>query len=247
MKVSLVQAILGLFLFSAQELYALESISELQEQLELAIKNNDLKLAESICDKQLTVLPEEDSLERANAWMQHGAILSKSGQTHQGYSEQVLAIQMLNRYTNKKKQKMTESDLKLRDAALKLYEKTNKLEGTEGGEPCNYMNYLQVRIKRRWFPPRYCTGDLPAIKVQFKIHKNGELSDLRVTSSSGFLPADTAALDAVKKASPLRPLPEGCPSPVEIEFTFDYRLFKAQSSGVRQIYPSTTILLSGCN
>ncbi len=86
-----------------------------------------------------------------------------------------------------------------------------------------YMADLQRRIKRAWFPPR--GQESRRVVVIFKVHSGGELSDLRIDKSSGVATADQAALEAVRNAAPFRPLPNGAPSVVDIQFTFDYNVF----------------------
>ena len=91
-----------------------------------------------------------------------------------------------------------------------------------------YMNELQRRIKRGWRPPR--GNESKRVIVTFKINKVGELSNLLLKKGSGFEPADKAALLAVQSAAPFTRLPEGAPTAVDIEFTFDYNVFGASSS-----------------
>ncbi len=88
-----------------------------------------------------------------------------------------------------------------------------------------YMLELQRRIKRAWFPPSHTEKN--RVKVLFKIHANGEMSNLRITESSGLAIADQAALAAVRNAAPFAHLPENSPENVDIEFTFDYNVFKS--------------------
>lgn len=243
MKVS-ISLLLGLLLFTAGELYASDSILERRKELEQAIKNNDWMLAESLSNKELELVPEEDSLERASAWLQHGAILYRSGKYNQGHAEQELSMQIIKRYFSKKRE-VTDAELDFRAAMLKSYEKER------GIQPCDYLQPLTRQIKRNWFPPRNCTGYNWPVKVQFKIHKNGRLSDLRVTGSGGTITADCAALKAVTDASPFRPLPDEVPESVEIEFTFDYKLFTGENPGARQLTrklgPSSKTLMLSCD
>lgn len=91
-----------------------------------------------------------------------------------------------------------------------------------------YMNDLQRRIKRAWRPPR--GNESKRVIVTFKIGTNGELSDLSIKVGSGFEPSDKAALLAVQAAAPFNRLPEGAPSSVDIEFTFDYNVFGDKGS-----------------
>lgn len=89
-----------------------------------------------------------------------------------------------------------------------------------------YMDDLQRRIKRCWFPPK----DLSTkrVVVNFKIYTDGSVSHLRIEKSSGSAIADQAALKAVESAQPFRHLPQYAPSDVDIQFTFDYNVFGGQ-------------------
>ncbi len=85
-----------------------------------------------------------------------------------------------------------------------------------------YMADLQRRIKRAWFPPK--GQESKKIQVAFKLTDDGTMSNLKLEKTSGSPQADTAALAAVKNASPFRPLPDGSPADVDITFTFDYNV-----------------------
>jgi len=87
-----------------------------------------------------------------------------------------------------------------------------------------YMAQLQRRIKRYWNPTR--AESSLVVKVQFSIHKDGQLSNLHLVKLSGLSEADKRALAAVEDAAPFAPLPKGSPESVDIEFTFDYNVFK---------------------
>lgn len=86
-----------------------------------------------------------------------------------------------------------------------------------------YMANLQRRIKKGWHPPK--ADKTARVVVVFKVHADGDISDLKVQTSAGEK-ADEAAVNAVSAASPVEPLPEGSPSQVDIQFTFDYNVFK---------------------
>lgn len=91
-----------------------------------------------------------------------------------------------------------------------------------------YMVDLQRRIKRAWFPPR--GQESRKVVVRFKIHSQGEMTDLIVERSSGVAIADQAALAGVQNAAPFRPLPIGAPPVVDIQFTYDYNVFQGGAS-----------------
>lgn len=92
-----------------------------------------------------------------------------------------------------------------------------------------YMADLQRRIKRAWFPPK--GNESKRVVVVFKIHRGGELSNLRLDHSCGVASADQAALKAVENAAPFRQLPAGAPDDVDIQFTFDYNVFSGGGGG----------------
>ncbi|CAN5587540.1 hypothetical protein BH11CYA1_BH11CYA1_24960 [soil metagenome] len=87
-----------------------------------------------------------------------------------------------------------------------------------------YMASVQRRIKRSWFPPKN-TESLRG-KVIFKVHNDGTMSNLRMITTTGLVSADEAMLKAVENAAPFKALPPGAPADVDIEFTFDYNVFK---------------------
>ncbi len=97
-----------------------------------------------------------------------------------------------------------------------------------------YMADLQRRIKRSWFPPK--GQESKRVVVVFKIHGGGELSHLRLEHSSGMSIADQAALKAVENAAPFRPLPNGAPEDVDIQFTFDYNVFGGGGRGAMRTF-----------
>ena len=77
-----------------------------------------------------------------------------------------------------------------------------------------------------WKPPRGTESN--RIVVKFSISKTGYLQDIQLISASRSTEANNAALEAIKKASPFDPLPAGSPASVDIEFTFDYNVFKKE-------------------
>ncbi len=87
-----------------------------------------------------------------------------------------------------------------------------------------YMKDLQTRIKMSWRPPR--GNESKRVVVVFQIDKNGVLKDVKVSKSSGEPSADQAAIAAIQRVFPYRPLPsEYAEEDIDIEFTFDYNVF----------------------
>ncbi|MFM7458586.1 MAG: energy transducer TonB [bacterium] len=87
-----------------------------------------------------------------------------------------------------------------------------------------YMARIQEMIKQRWKPPR--GSESKRIVVHFVINRDGSLSNLRLMQTNGDTLANEAALSAVRNAAAFPPLPAGSAPSIDIEFTFDYNVFK---------------------
>jgi len=85
-----------------------------------------------------------------------------------------------------------------------------------------FMADLQRKIKRNWYPP--IRQESRRIVASFRIHKDGIITNLKIKTPSGIARVDDAGLSAVQSASPMRPLPDGAPESVDIQFTFDYNV-----------------------
>ena len=84
-----------------------------------------------------------------------------------------------------------------------------------------YMARMQRRLKRSWFPPK--SNESSTVKVRFNIDKDGNVHNAKVLGHVDSAQAK-AALQAVKDADPLAPLPAVLRPDVDIEFTFDYNV-----------------------
>jgi TonB family protein len=92
-----------------------------------------------------------------------------------------------------------------------------------------YMSKLQLRIKEHWHPPNVETSY--RVSVLFKVSRGGDVLYVSIFSSSGLPESDVAAIEAVKKSSPLSPPPiSDNETDVDIKFTFDYNYFSHQST-----------------
>lgn len=92
-----------------------------------------------------------------------------------------------------------------------------------------YMADLQRRIKKHWFPPKGKESE--RIATTFTVSRSGGLSGLRLKSASNNEAANKAAVEAIQDAAPFRPLPDGSPNTVDIQFTFDFNVFNGRGSG----------------
>lgn len=94
------------------------------------------------------------------------------------------------------------------------------------GEPFPYPDYLddlRRRIEQRWEVPLVAQQEALKATVFFRILRDGTIVDARVETSSGLLPFDRAALQAVWDASPLAPLPDKFPSDqLGVHLDFEY-------------------------
>jgi len=99
---------------------------------------------------------------------------------------------------------------------------------TEGPDWSPYLADLKRRMDRAWFPPtKSKKNQLYATTVVFTNNHDGQITNLHVSQSSGNLIFDKAALTAVENSSPYRPLPEGAPASVDMEFKFSYEKVSA--------------------
>jgi TonB family protein len=105
-----------------------------------------------------------------------------------------------------------------------------------------YMEQLRIKIQRDRISPMSSKRTV----VAFKIHLNGELSDLHIVQYSGDDAADKQALKAVENATSSLPpprapemllwtMPKGSEEHAEIQFTFDNELLTGQVGSVGQV------------
>lgn len=91
------------------------------------------------------------------------------------------------------------------------------ISAQQGVDYGTYTADLQRRIKRALFSIR--RNETRNGKFIFKVHKDGQMTNLRMTVSSGLALADQAFLKAIENAAPFRPLPSNAPESVDWEAT----------------------------
>jgi len=124
--------------------------------------------------------------------------------------------------------------------ASNIFCRTSNYEGVTGFATAPnvdfgpYMKRMQDKIKSYWAPPAM---DLNAqIVVKYRILKNGSLDSYGISASSGSQELDNAAIEALKKAAPFEPLPEGFnKESILVQFTFDYQ--KPNNVATQQALP----------
>jgi TonB family protein len=103
-----------------------------------------------------------------------------------------------------------------------IEDKLAKEEHINKQHPANYGPYFEKmssRIKRYWSPPAAQKNNVAVAK--FRLERNGSISLLHISHSSGVKEADEAALKALERATPL-PAPEPpFPRPMDMQYTFD--------------------------
>jgi TonB family protein len=112
-------------------------------------------------------------------------------------------------------------DTEVEDESLK-----NKTDPSSDNEkyPWFYLGKLEDKIAAEWHPPSGSRTRI--IVVAFNLHKNGNVSDLKVLKTSGQETDDKAALRAIYSASPLPPDPTSSAKSTEKTFLFAYYLLK---------------------
>lgn len=82
-----------------------------------------------------------------------------------------------------------------------------------------YLSGLNQAIDQRW--RRVAGAAVRRTKIQFRLDRQGQLTDLQLLQSSGDNQADQAALHAIQAAAPFAPLPQAASENVLIvNFTF---------------------------
>jgi TonB family protein len=86
-------------------------------------------------------------------------------------------------------------------------------------EQVNYDAFttaMKHKIYEQWDPPKGTVQN--QVLLAFQVHRDGTVSNLRVTRSSGLRMLDSAAILAVRKAAPFSPPPAKAPDPLNITF-----------------------------
>lgn len=92
-----------------------------------------------------------------------------------------------------------------------------------------YIAKMKGAIQQKWQPPKGLENR--QVGVVFTIKSDGSIVSPVVVQSSGQLDVDKTALDALKAASPLDPLPKGAPRSVDIKYQFDWNVTRGTAAG----------------
>jgi TonB family protein len=85
-----------------------------------------------------------------------------------------------------------------------------------------YLDHMKQSIQKQWKPPSGLENR--SVATVFTIAKDGTIANESIIESSGHKEVDQSALQALKAASPLEPLPPGSPQSVQIRYKFDWHV-----------------------
>ena len=98
----------------------------------------------------------------------------------------------------------------------------NSLSDVDGADFNPYMNTMYSSIKKNWHPTE--NSGAGKVVVSYKIKRDGTIIEPKVVSSTNKA-LNQSAIEAIKKSSPLQPLPKKCKKDlIEVSFTFSYKL-----------------------
>ena len=98
----------------------------------------------------------------------------------------------------------------------------NSLSDVDGADFNSYMNTMYCTIKKNWHPTE--NSGAGEVVVSYKIKRDGTIIEPKVVSSTNKA-LNKSAIEAIKKSSPLQPLPKKCKKDlIEVSFTFNYNL-----------------------
>jgi TonB family protein len=86
-----------------------------------------------------------------------------------------------------------------------------------------YIAYLESHIKKQWHPTPSKTSKL--VQLELSILRDGSIKTASVLRGCGVPADDKAALDAVHRAKPLKPLPDGSCEDLYLAFSLDYNVY----------------------
>jgi TonB family protein len=85
---------------------------------------------------------------------------------------------------------------------------------TKGVEFGPWIRRFVAQVRRNWFIPHAAMSFRGHVVIQFNIHRNGRISDVRVVSPSSINAFNNAAFNAIIQSSPTEPLPPEYPDPM---------------------------------
>lgn len=98
----------------------------------------------------------------------------------------------------------------------------NSLSDVDGVDFNSYMSTMYSSIKKNWHPTE--NSESGKVVISYKIKRDGTIIEPKIVSSTN-TELNKSAIEAIKKSSPLQPLPKKCKKDlIEVSFTFSYKL-----------------------
>jgi TonB family protein len=85
-----------------------------------------------------------------------------------------------------------------------------------------WLRRFVAQVRRNWFFPLAAANFHGRVAIQFKVHKDGSITDVNVVSASGIDAFNRAAFNAIVGSNPTEPLPPEYPLPVIDPFTVTF-------------------------
>ncbi|MEL6580676.1 MAG: energy transducer TonB, partial [Cyanobacteria bacterium J06621_12] len=99
-----------------------------------------------------------------------------------------------------------------------------QIKALNGFDLSQYLAALERRVKPNW-NPNFRQDDRRTV-LSFNIQPDGQITELRVSKSSGLADVDRESLEAVQKSAPFPPLPSDFPlESLEINFSFNINVY----------------------
>ncbi len=97
---------------------------------------------------------------------------------------------------------------------------------TQGVDLGPWARQVHIRVRNNWIIPMAAyLGFKGKVSIDFEVLRNGTIKNLRISSQSGIMSFDQAALNALAMSNPLPPLPDVYPKPIlKGRFTFYYNM-----------------------
>ncbi|MBC7999043.1 MAG: TonB C-terminal domain-containing protein [Leptolyngbya sp.] len=92
-----------------------------------------------------------------------------------------------------------------------------------------FMIEIESILKSNWNPPTRNVSRVTG--VMFRVAKDGTVSDIHLSKSSGDSLMDAAGIKALQNTPRVAALPDGSPDTVDVDFTFTYNVNHEQTPG----------------
>ena len=93
---------------------------------------------------------------------------------------------------------------------------------TRGVQFGPWIRRFIAQVKRNWFIPQAAMIDHGHVVLQFTVHRDGRITDLRIALPSHNVAFNNAAYNAISGSNPLEPLPPEYPTDVISPFTVTF-------------------------